>query len=113
MQIRSYVNKDIVLFIKILKVPHHCLFEGKLIIFFVWFPQASTYAEFKGSKSTQDGPSTPMCYLIKPKHLHDETPYSANSMPSLSLAVALSSAYKEGFHQDDAECTKFNPPIQC
>ena len=27
------LNKDIVLFIKMLKVPHHCLFEGVLIFF--------------------------------------------------------------------------------
>ena len=33
MQIRSYVNKDIVLFIKILKFLHCCLFEGVLILF--------------------------------------------------------------------------------
>ena len=49
-----------------------------------------------------------MCYLAKPNHVHDENPYSANSLPSLSLAVGLSSVYKEGFQQDDAECTKFN-----
>ena len=113
MQIRSYVNKDIVLFIKILRVPHHCLFEGVLILFSLWCPQASNYVESKGSDSTQDCPSTPMCYLTKPKHVRDETPYFANSMSSLSLAVDLSSAYKEGFQQDDAECTKFNPLIQC
>lgn len=75
-----------------------------------WPPasSASTYAESKGSESTEDGPSTPMRYLAKPKHVRDATPYSANSLPSLSLAVGLSTAYKEGFQQDDAEYTKFN-----
>ena len=113
MQIRSYVNKDIVLFIKILKFHHPCLFEGVVIFFSLWCPQASTYVESKGSESTQDGPSTPMRYLAKPNHVHNETPYFANSLTSLSLAVGLISIYKEGSQQDDAECTKFNPLIQC
>ena len=97
MQIISDVNKDIVLFIKILKFPHRCLFEGVLILFSLWCSQASTYTETRGSESTQDGPSTPMHYLTKPKHVRDETQYFANSLPSLLLGVGLRSAYKEGF----------------
>ena len=108
MRIISYVNRDIVLFIKILKFPHRCLFEGLLILFSLWHPQASTYAKSKGSESTQDGPSMPIFYLTKPKHVHYEAPWSANSLPSFSLAVGLSSTYKEYFQQDDVECTKFN-----
>lgn len=71
---------------------------------------ASTNAESKGSEPIQDGPSTPLRYLARPKHIRDETPHSTNSLPSLSLAVGLSTAYKEGFEQEGEENTKFNSP---
>lgn len=71
---------------------------------------ASTNAESKGGEPIQDGPSTPLRYLARPKHIRDETPHSTNSLPSLSLAVGLSTAYKEDFEQEDEENTKFNSP---
>jgi len=71
---------------------------------------ASTYAESRGSEPIQDGPPTPLRYLARPKHVHAEIPYSANSIPSLSLAVGLSTAYKEDFEQEDEERTKLSSP---
>lgn len=50
---------------------------------------STNFESTNGSEPIQDdGPSTPMRHLAKPKHVLIETPDSAISLPSLSLATA-------------------------
>ncbi|GLJ37333.1 hypothetical protein SUGI_0757420 [Cryptomeria japonica] len=65
-----------------------------------------------GSEAIQDnGPSTPMRYLAKPKHV--ETPDSAISLPALSLATVSCYVDKEMVKQANAEFNKVDSPFGC
>ncbi|KAH9292081.1 hypothetical protein KI387_037118, partial [Taxus chinensis] len=79
------------------------------------FPGITNSESTDGSEPMQnDGPSTPMRYLAKPKHVHIETPDSAISLPSLSLGTVSHFVDKEDMSkQENAEFNKVESPSDC